>query len=176
MHTKPILSALAPLEHHNRTGRLRRLSQRRCTKPIDHNCLGDNGHTTRCRRGRDDHHRIVDNRRTAWIRRGPDDHPSRANNVEHLDAPTAFAEVATIESLTDVPMVVATADHHSYAGLAPSEEARLNDVWNAEQAHWVSPVSSAQLISVENTSHYFQLDRPDVALDMIHDCSNESSK
>jgi hypothetical protein len=70
----------------------------------------------------------------------------------------------------------ATADHHSYAGLAASEDARLNDVWNAEQAHWVSPVSSAQLISVENTSHYFQLDRPDVALDMIHDCSNESSK
>ena len=92
-----------------------------------------------------------------------------ANNVEHLDAPTAFAEVATIKSLTDVPMIVATADHHSYAGLAASEEARLNDVWNAGQAHWVSLVSSAQLISVDNTSHNIQLDRPDVVLDMIHE-------
>jgi pimeloyl-ACP methyl ester carboxylesterase len=95
---------------------------------------------------------------------------SPANNVEHLDAPTAFAEVATIESLSDVPMIVATADHHSYPGLAASEEARLNDVWNAGQAHWLSLVpSSAQLVPVDNTSHNIQLDRPDVVLDMIHD-------
>ena len=66
-------------------------------------------------------------------------------------------------------MIVATADHHSYAGLAASEEARLNDVWNAGQAHWVSLVASAQLISVDNTSHNIQLDRPDVVLDMIHE-------
>jgi pimeloyl-ACP methyl ester carboxylesterase len=90
------------------------------------------------------------------------------NNVEQLDAPTAFAEVATITSLNEVPMIVATADHHSYAGLAASEEARLNDVWEAGQAHWASLVSSAQLVSVDNTSHNIQLDRPNVVLDMIH--------
>lgn len=94
---------------------------------------------------------------------------SPANNVEHLDAPTAFAEVAAIKLSTDVPMIVATADHHSYPGLVASEEARLNDVWNAGQAHWVSLASSAQLVSVDNTSHNIQLDRPDVVLDMIHE-------
>lgn len=62
-------------------------------------------------------------------------------------------------------MIVATADHHSYAGLAANEEARLNDVWTAGQAHWVSLASSAQLISVDHTSHNIQLDRPDVVLD-----------
>jgi pimeloyl-ACP methyl ester carboxylesterase len=92
-----------------------------------------------------------------------------ADNVEHLDAPTAFAEVASINSLSEFPMIVATADHHSYPGLAASEEARLNDVWNAGQAHWVSLVASAQLVSVDNTSHNIQLDRPDVVLDMIHE-------
>ena len=90
------------------------------------------------------------------------------NNVEHLDAPTAFGEVATITSLNALPLIVATADHHSYPGLAASEEVRLNDVWVAGQAHWVSLASTAQLISVSNTSHNIQLDRPDVVLDAIH--------
>jgi pimeloyl-ACP methyl ester carboxylesterase len=92
-----------------------------------------------------------------------------ANNSEHLDAPTAFAEVAAIEALSGLPMIVVTADHHSYPGLAASEEARLDSVWSAGQAHWVSLVSSAQLITVDHTSHNIQLDHPDAVLDRIHD-------
>ena len=92
---------------------------------------------------------------------------SPANNGERLDAPTAFAEVAAISSLGAVPMIVVTADHHSYAGLAASEEARLDDVWSAGQSHWRSLAPSAQLIAVDHTSHNIQLDRPDVVLDTI---------
>jgi pimeloyl-ACP methyl ester carboxylesterase len=92
---------------------------------------------------------------------------SPANNSEHLDAPTAFAEVAAINSLGPVPMIVVTADHHSYPGLAPTEEARLDDVWRAGQAHWASLTTTAQLISVDNTSHNIQLDRPEIVLDKI---------
>jgi pimeloyl-ACP methyl ester carboxylesterase len=66
-------------------------------------------------------------------------------------------------------MIVVTADHHSHPGLAPSEGARLNDVWNAGQAHWVSFGSSAQLITVDHTSHNIQLDRPDVVLAKLHE-------
>jgi pimeloyl-ACP methyl ester carboxylesterase len=77
-------------------------------------------------------------------------------------APTAFAEVATMNSLGAFPMIVATAAHHPCPGLAASEDARLNEVWNTGQTHWVSLGASAQLISVDNTSHYIQLDRPDV--------------
>jgi pimeloyl-ACP methyl ester carboxylesterase len=94
---------------------------------------------------------------------------SPANNAEHLDGPTAFAEVATITSLSGFPMIVATADHHSYPGLAASDEARLNDVWNDGQAHWVSLVPSAQLITVDRTGHNIQIDRPDVVLDKIQE-------
>ncbi len=77
--------------------------------------------------------------------------------------------MATINSLNGFPMIVATADHHSYAGLAASEEARLNDVWNDGQAHWVSLATSAQLISVDHTGHNIQLDRPDVVLDAVQE-------
>jgi len=94
---------------------------------------------------------------------------SPANNAEHLDAPAAFGDVASIDSLSGIRMIVATADHHSYAGLASSEEAHLNDVWNAGQAHWVSLAPSAQLVTVDNTGHNIQLDRPDVVLEKIHE-------
>ena len=88
---------------------------------------------------------------------------------ERLDTPTAFAEVASFKSLRARPTIVVTADHHSYPGLAPSEEARLNDVWNVGQAHWVSLGSSAQLITVDHTSDDIQLDRPDVVLAKLHE-------
>ena len=52
--------------------------------------------------------------------------------------------------------------------LATREEARLDDVWNAGQAHWVSFASNAQLIT-DHTSHNIQLDRPDVVLDKIYE-------
>jgi hypothetical protein len=32
-------------------------------------------------------------------------------------------------------MIVATADDHAYPGIAASEEARFDDVWNTGQAH-----------------------------------------
>ena len=83
------------------------------------------------------------------------------------DGPTAFAQVATINSLDQLPTIVVTADHHSYPGLAPTEEARLDDVWNAGQAHWASLAGSAQLVTVDNTSHNIQLDRPEIVLDKI---------
>ncbi|MGZ4681322.1 MAG: hypothetical protein ACXWBN_04990 [Acidimicrobiales bacterium] len=81
--------------------------------------------------------------------------------------PAAFSEVATIDSLGNVPMVVATAARHTYPGLAVSEEARLNQVWDAGQQHWMSLSPSAQLVSVDNTGHDIQLDRPDVVIEQI---------
>jgi pimeloyl-ACP methyl ester carboxylesterase len=89
-----------------------------------------------------------------------------AGNAEQLDAPAAFAEAAEIDSLGDLPMIVATATEHPW-GLAPSENDRLNDEWNAGQNHWASLSSAAQLLPVDNTGHYIQVDRPDVVIEQI---------
>jgi pimeloyl-ACP methyl ester carboxylesterase len=89
-----------------------------------------------------------------------------ADNPERLDAPAAFAEVAEIDSLGDLPMIVATAAEHPW-GLAPTENDRLNEEWNAGQNHWVSLSSAAQLVPVDNTGHYIQVDRPDVVIEQI---------
>lgn len=74
-----------------------------------------------------------------------------------------------VESLGALPMIVITADHHAYPGLADGEEAHLGDVWNAGQQHWASLSGSAQLISVDHTGHNIQVDRPDVVLAKIHE-------
>jgi hypothetical protein len=84
-----------------------------------------------------------------------------ANNPEHLDAPRAFAEVAEITSLGDLPMIVDTAAEHP-RGLAPSQEASVDEEWNEGQDHWVSLSSASQFLSVNDTGHYIQVDRPDV--------------
>jgi pimeloyl-ACP methyl ester carboxylesterase len=90
-----------------------------------------------------------------------------ANNGEHLDGPAAFAAVAAIKALHRFPMIVVTTDRDSYPGLAASEAAHLNDVWNAGQTHWASLGSAAQLVSDDHTGHNIQIDRPDVVLDKI---------
>ena len=42
------------------------------------------------------------------------------------------------------------------------EDDRLDEEWIAGQDHWVSLSSAAQLMSVDNTGHHIEVDRPDV--------------
>jgi pimeloyl-ACP methyl ester carboxylesterase len=89
------------------------------------------------------------------------------SNPERLDAITGFADVARISSLGAVPMTVVTAADHSYPGLAPNETARLNEVWDQGQDRWTTLSPLARLVSVPNTGHDIQLDRPEVVIQEI---------
>ena len=42
----------------------------------------------------------------------------------------------------------------------PGEQARLNEAWDTGQDHWASLSSASELIRVDRTSHYIQLDQP----------------
>ena len=89
-------------------------------------------------------------------------HPT--DNPEQLDEVASFAEVAGIDTLGSLPLSVVTAALHPFPGLDPVEAARLDDVWNRGQEHWVSLSSAADLVTVEDSGHYIQLDRPDVVI------------
>ena len=98
-----------------------------------------------------------------FVARCPDPaHPT--DNPEQLDVVAGFAEVAAIDTLGSLPLSVVTAAQHPFPGLDPVEAARLDDVWNQGQQHWMSLSSAAQLVTVDDTGHYIQLDRPDVAI------------
>jgi pimeloyl-ACP methyl ester carboxylesterase len=91
--------------------------------------------------------------------------PSR--NPEHLDGPAAFAGVAAIGSLGSLPVTVLTASEHPFPGLAPAEATRLNEVWDAGQEHWASLSTGSELIRVDQTGHYIQLDQPAAVIEQI---------
>jgi pimeloyl-ACP methyl ester carboxylesterase len=89
-----------------------------------------------------------------------------ANNVEHLDGLAAFDEVAKIETVGDLPMIVMTATQHPW-GLGDAENARLNDAWETGQGNWLSLSSSARLVPVDNTGHNIQVDQPGAVVEQI---------
>jgi pimeloyl-ACP methyl ester carboxylesterase len=98
-----------------------------------------------------------------FVARCPDPaHPT--DNPEHLDEVTGFAQVAAIDTVGSMPMTVVTAAEHPFPGLDPIEAARLEDVWNHGQEHWTSLSSAPKLVTVEDTGHYIQLDRPAVVI------------
>ena len=68
--------------------------------------------------------------------------------------------MAAISSLGSLPITVLTASDHPFPGLAPGEQARLNEAWDTGQDHWASLSSASELIRVDRTSHYIQLDQP----------------
>lgn len=103
----------------------------------------------------------------ASFRDGCPDRTEPADNPEWLDEVAAFAALDTIDSLGALPLAVVTAAHHPFPGLAPTATARLNEVWDGGQDRWLSLSSDAHLVTVENTGHFIQLDRPDVALSQI---------
>jgi pimeloyl-ACP methyl ester carboxylesterase len=83
-----------------------------------------------------------------------------ARNPERLNAPVAFADVGSIESLGDIPMTVATRADLSYPGLPTAVASQLAAVWTEGQAHWASLSSAAKLITIADTSHNIQIDQP----------------
>jgi pimeloyl-ACP methyl ester carboxylesterase len=89
-----------------------------------------------------------------------------ANNAEHLAGVVAFDEVAEIDGLGALPMIVMTATQHPW-GLVAAENARLDDAWRAGQDHWLSLSSSARLVAVDDTGHNIQVDRPETVVEQI---------
>ena len=65
------------------------------------------------------------------------------------------------------PLTVLTASEHPFPGLAPAEAARLNEVWDAGQEHWASLSTASELIRVDQTGHYIQLDQPAAVIEQI---------
>lgn len=88
-------------------------------------------------------------------------------NPERLDAARAFAEVAEIEGLGDVPMVVASRAEVAYPGLAPAAEAALVSTTAKGQERWASLSSDATLVPIADTSHSIQVDQPAKVIDLL---------
>jgi pimeloyl-ACP methyl ester carboxylesterase len=91
-----------------------------------------------------------------------------SGNAERLDVVRASAGAAGVTSLGSLPMSVITAvDREVPDGLAAEERARLTDVWDRGQQQWSLLSTAGRVVSVDETGHYIQLDRPEVVIDAI---------
>lgn len=86
---------------------------------------------------------------------------------ERLDAFAAFAEVAAITSLGDLPMTVMTAARRTLPGLSQAEVDRLTTVWDAGVAQWAALSTASSVVIVEDTGHHIQLDQPELVIDQV---------
>jgi pimeloyl-ACP methyl ester carboxylesterase len=91
------------------------------------------------------------------------------SNPERLDGATGFAEVASIDSLGEVPLIVLTASEHAVDGLDPVLAAGLDRAWRLGQEHLASLSTSSVLVDVGDTGHYIHAAAPGLVVARIQD-------
>ena len=88
-------------------------------------------------------------------------------NTEHLDVFRSFAELADTAPLGSLPMTVITAVDRQLADLGATELDRLTAASNQGQQRWADLSTASHAVSVEQTGHHIELDRPDVVIDAV---------
>ena len=83
---------------------------------------------------------------------------------ERLDVFRAFDEVDAVRSLDDLPLTVMTAARRTAPGLAADELARLDATWSDGVERWADLSANSNVVSVEDTGHYIQLDQPELVV------------
>lgn len=92
-----------------------------------------------------------------------------SGNAEGIEGPAAFAEVARISSLGELPLIVDTTTDRGYIeqGVTPELATRLTDAWDAGQQHWVSLSSHSEFVEVSESGHYIHRDQPGLVIEQI---------
>jgi pimeloyl-ACP methyl ester carboxylesterase len=90
-----------------------------------------------------------------------------AKDGERLDVFPAFAALASITSLGDLPMTVMTAAHRSPDGLTPAELTRLQSTWDEGMQRWAGLSTASNVVTVEDTGHEIQTDQPAIVIDEV---------
>ena len=106
----------------------------------------------------------------AGFRQTCDSITDASHNRERLDGERAFAELAAIAEpgkLGGLPMVVLTRAEVRYDGLDAGAQASLAGAWQAGQARWAGMSSVGEVVEVPDTSHYVQVDQPEVVADRL---------
>ena len=91
----------------------------------------------------------------------------RCVDPERLDVFPAFEQVATITSLGDLPMTIVTAAHRTDPGPSPAELTRLDSVWDAGMDRWANLSSRSSLVTVDDTGHHIEVDRPELVVEEL---------
>ena len=94
------------------------------------------------------------------------------NDPERIDVAGSFAEIAAIDSLGAMPIVVLTAASHvdlnmEGLGVDAASAAHLEAVWQQGQRAWAELSTRGQLVVVPDSGHFIHVDQPAIVLDHI---------
>lgn len=96
------------------------------------------------------------------------------SSPERFDGLTAFAEVAKITSLGDLPLVVDRATHgHAPLSFSDPDQAAIEAAWLTGQKQWASLSSRGELRSVDS-SHSIQREKVDLVIGQVRSLVEES--
>jgi pimeloyl-ACP methyl ester carboxylesterase len=86
---------------------------------------------------------------------------------ERLDVVPAFAAVAAVGPLGDLPTTVVVREHFADPSLEPEELARLDAEWAAGAERWAARSTDGRLVTVDSPGHDLHVDRPQVVTEEI---------
>jgi pimeloyl-ACP methyl ester carboxylesterase len=104
-------------------------------------------------------------------------HSAREQFAEFRAFAESAAETAQTSSLSDLPLVVLSHDPDKPSSDLPADLAKpVNDAWEKMQEDLAHLSTRGTQIVAKNSSHYIQLDRPDIVINAIHDVVEQSRK
>ena len=96
-------------------------------------------------------------------------HSYREGLTELKTFPESAAEAATTGSLGDLPLAVLSHDPNAPAPDIPADLVKpMNDAWDQMQDELAHLSSRGTRTIAKNSSHYIQLDRPEVVVEAVH--------
>ena len=104
-------------------------------------------------------------------------HSAREQFAEFMAFPESAAQTSQSGSLSDMPLVVLSHDPDKPSNDLPADLAKsVNDVWEKMQEELAHLSTRGTQIVAKNSSHYIQVDRPDVVIHAIRDVVDQSRK
>jgi pimeloyl-ACP methyl ester carboxylesterase len=104
-------------------------------------------------------------------------HSAREQFAEFMAFPESAAQTSQSGSLADMPLVVLSHDPDKPSTDLPADLAKsVNDVWEKMQEELAHLSTRGTQIVAKNSSHYIQVDRPDVVIHAIRDVVDQSRK
>jgi len=91
--------------------------------------------------------------------------------------PESAAQTSQTGSLSDMPLVVLSHDPDKPSTDLPADLAKsVNDAWEKMQEELVHLSTRGTQIVAKNSSHYIQVDRPDLVINAVRDVVAQSRK
>jgi pimeloyl-ACP methyl ester carboxylesterase len=95
------------------------------------------------------------------------DYKDPAKNPEGFDQLTSHEQARGITSLGDVPMIVLVATEFKMRIPDPGFGAHMQNMWQELQRELAGMSSNSKLVTVENSGHFIQIDKPQAVVDAI---------